>query len=334
MTEFIGREVDFALAVEAQRGVAESAAQRTVRKVTCNLIPRAERVIDDTTFGRLEDAERVRTVRRWSEGDVTGIVHADVIGYDFLNLYGQCSSAPISDGVHGHEFTLAQNIQHPTLTGFVKDGSVRQVKIPGMVISSLELTATTDNYLRYTKNFIGKEGVPDSAELPPLEREYDFVSRDIAVRMAPEMDSDGQLDAAPLKLKDLTLTWNPNAAADFVFGSYSPDNIHNKQFSIEGQFTRNFTDETFKDLYESDGFRYMSIDIEGEADITDGGSTPLRPKIGVLLHKIQITDWNRSSNGDELSTETVNFKAFLNTEDGEQSLVTLQNLTESYEVAS
>lgn len=323
--EFIGRLVNFSLAPELVRGTAEITAERTVRKVTCNLIPRAERVIDDSTFGKLEDAERVRTVRRWSEGDVEGIVHADVIGYFLLNLYGEPESTNVAGSVYDHEFTLAQNILHPTLTFFVKDGEVRQEKIAGGVVQSLELNASTDDYLRYTASFLGKEGASDSSELPSLATEYDFVSRDITVKIAAT--EGGLAGATALKLKDMSITLNSNAEADWVFGSYSPENIYNKQFSIEGTFTRNFTDETFKDLYEGDGFRYLEIEIKGEADI--GGTN--NPTITVLLNKVQLTDWSRTSAGDDLVTEEVSFKAFLNTTDEQQSKVTVRNLTETYE---
>jgi hypothetical protein len=327
--EFIGREINLALAPEAVRGTATATAERTVRKVTCNLIPRAERVVDDTTFGRLEDAERVRTVRRWSEGDVSGIVHADVIGYYLLNLYGAPESTPVAGSITDHVFELEQSIQHPTLTFFVKDGEVRQEKIAGGVVSQFELTAATDNYVRYNATFLGKEGEDDASELPELENEYDFVSRDITVQIA---ENEGALaDAPAIKLKNLSINWNPNAEADWVFGSYSPDNIYNKQFVIEGEFEKNFTDETFKDLYEGDDFRYMKITIEGEAELGGGGQ---KPTITVLLYKVQITDWNRSSEGDALAVETVSFKAFYNTEDGKQSQVTVRNLTESYATGS
>lgn len=327
MSEFIGRQIDFAIASEAVRGTAEAVAQRTVRKVECNIIPRAERKIDDSTFGRLEDAERVRTVRKWSEGDVTGLVHADVIGYYFLNLYGGVTSQA-SGGAFQHTFELEQSLAHPTLTFFVRDGEVRQSKIAGGVVSSLEINATTDDYVRYTASFLGKEGVDDSSTIPDLETEYDFVSRDIVVKVA---DSEAGLSSAPaLKLKTLTVNWNSNAEADWVFGSYSPDDIRNKQFVIEGSFERNFTDETFKDLYESDGFVYANINIKGEATIATGKY----PEIDITFYKIQVTDWSRTSTGDDLSTETVNFKAFLNVTDEAQSKVKLMNLTEAYEIGS
>ena len=323
--EFIGRQVSFALAVESERGVAESVAERNVRKVTCNLIPQTERVIDDSTFGRLEDSERIRSVRRWNEGDVEGIVHADVLGYYLYNIYGEVDSSNVAGSVYEHEFTMEQSIKHPSLTLFVKDGEVRQEKLAGGMITTLEINASTDDYVRYTANFLAKEGETDNSEIPALATEYDFVGRDITVKIAA---TEGGLGAAPaLKLKDLSLTLNTNAEADFVFGDYSPDNIYNKQFSIEGSFTRNFTDETFKDLYEGDDFRYMQIVIEGEADIGGGN----KPTITILLNKTQVQDWSRTSAGDDLSTEDVSFKAFFNVTDTQASKVTLKNLTETYE---
>jgi hypothetical protein len=325
--EFIGRSIDFAVAVENIRGTAESTADRTVRKVECNIIPRAERIIDDSTFGRMEDAERVRTVRRWSEGDVTGLVHADVLGYFLLNLYGDVASTP-SGTTATHVFTLQQDLLHPTLTMFVKDADVRQAKIAGGVVSTMEITASTDDFVRYSASFLGKEGADDTSELPALATEYDFVGRDITVKIA---DTEAGLSSATaLKLKTLSLNWNSNAEADWVFGSYSPENIYNKTFAIEGSFERNMTDETFKDLYEGDGFKYMQVKIEGEADLGSG----VKPTITVLFYKIQLTDWNRASAGDDLVVETCNFKAFLNTTDSAQSKVTLINKTAEYESAS
>lgn len=326
--EFIGRQIDFAIAIEDVRGTAETTAARTVRKVTANLIPRAERVIDDSTFGRIEDAAAIRTVRKWSEGDVEGIVHADVIGYFFFNLYGAVVSNTTS-GATTHTFTMDQTITHPTLTGFVKDGDVRQEKVAGLMITTLELAATTDDYLRYTANFLGKEAATDVSVLPSLATEYDFISRDITVKIADNEAGFGA--ASALKLKELNITFNTNAEADFVFGNYSPNDIYNKQFSIEGSFVRNYEDTTFQDLYEGNTAKFMQIVIEGEATIGSGGA---HPKITIQLDKIQVNDWNRASGGDDLVTEEVSFKAFYNTGTSQQSEVVLVNLTPEYAIGS
>lgn len=326
MNEFIGRQIDFALAVEGTRGTAETTAERNVRKVTCNLIPKVERVIDDTTFGRIEDAERVRTVRKWSEGDVEGIVHADVLGYFLLNLYGEVASTNVAGGVYDHVFTLAQNIQHPSLTLFVKDAEVRQAKIAGGMVSNFELNVTTDDYIRYTAEFIGKEAVTDSSTIPALATEYDFVSRDVVVKFA---DTEAGLSGATAtKLKTLNITLNPNTEADYVFGNYSPDDIYNKQFTIEGDFELNYTDDTFLDLYEGNDFKYMSVTITGEANL----EASYKPTITILFNKVQVTEWERASAGDDLITQSVSFKAFYNTTDEQASQITLRNLTDAYEL--
>jgi hypothetical protein len=324
MSEFIGRQISFALAVESVRGTAEATASRSIRKVTADVIPRAERKVDDSTTGRLEDSERIRTVRRWTEGNIAGVVHADMIGYLLTNLYGDVTSSTVS-GATTHDFVLDQTIVHPTLTGFVKDGDVRQEKVPGTVVSNLELTAATDDYLRYSADFIGRESVADTSVLPALGTDYDFISRDITVKVA---SSEVGLSAATaLGVKDLSISINPNAAANFVFGSYGPDDVHNRQFSLEVSFTRDYVDTTFQDLYEGDGSVYLQIAIVGEATI---GSGSAHPALTFLLNKAQMQDWSRSSGADELVTEEITMRGLYNATDGEQSSVRLVNLTPEY----
>lgn len=327
MSTFIGRQIDFGIAVESVRGTAETTATKWVRKTIADVIPRSERVIDDTTFGRLEDAERTRSVRKWNEGSLEGILHVDVAGYIFLNLYGTVNTQ--AEGAsYLHTFTLLQEIQHPSLTLFVKDSDVRNTKIAGATVSSFEMTATTDDYVRFTAEFIGKEEEV-SAATPSLDTEFDFVSRDIEVVIA---DTENDLDTAePLKLKNLTVTWSPNAIADYVVGSYSPDDIYNGSFGIEVSFTRNYTDQIFEILYKSDDAKYMRISLVGEAELTNGGENPT---IILTLNKAQVQDWSRSSAGDELSTEEVTIKAFYNPTDQAQSTVEIINNVTNYAVAS
>lgn len=326
--EIIGRQIDFGFATEAVRGVAEAAATKFLRKTTANVVPRNERVIDDTSFGRLEDADRVRSVRKWNEGNVEGILHVDPAGYLFLNLYGSVDSQLIDDGVYEHAFTLLQDIQHPTLTLFVKDGGVRNVKMAGGVVKSLKLTASTDNYVRFAAEFIGKEEAV-ATSTPSVDEELDFVGRDITLKFATT--EVGLAAATAVKAKSLEIEWNPNVISDYVFGSYSPDDNYNGAFALSFKFTRNYGDQTFEDLYKSDAFRYCLIEIRGERVLSDSSSNPL---IQLVMHKVQITDWNRGGNANELVTEEVSCKAFFNADDDKQSELTLVNETASYAAGS
>jgi hypothetical protein len=67
----------------------------------------------------------------------------------------------------------------------------------------------------------------------------------------------------------------------------------------------------------------MDIAITGDAVLAGATS----PKLRVLMNKVQIVDWNRSGGSDELVTETVSFKAFLNQTDNKQSIAELTNVS-------
>jgi hypothetical protein len=262
-------------------------------------------------------------VQKWIEGYMEGIVHADAIGYLFTSLYGKVASTTITGSVKQHVFNLKQNIQHQSLTVFGKDGGVQNLAFAGCMVNTLELNATIDDFVRFTASFIGQTA-GDVAVTPSYDTEYDFIGRDISVKIA---DTEAGLSGATAqKVKSADITFDQGGIRDHVFGSYTPDDVYNAMMMIEGTLTLNFTDETFKDLYLSDSAKYMEINIQGAADIGGGNN----PTLTILLHKVQIMDWNRSGDNDSLVESEVSFKAFYNSTDAKQSQVTLKNLTASY----
>lgn len=323
MSEVLGRQLEVGVATEAVRGTSESSVDKWVKNVSANIVERAEKVQDDTTQGKLEDMEGSRVVQKWIEGDLEGIAHVDMLGYLYASLYGKVASSVVSGSVYDHEFTLKQNVDHQSLTLFAKDGDAQQLKYAGCMLNTFELNAGVDDYVRFTAGFLGRTAEDDTST-PSYDTEYDFIGRDITVKIA---DSEaGLVGATPIKVKEITISHDQGGIRDHVFGSYTPDDLYNAKQMIEGSFVLNFADETYKDLYLGDGAKYMSITIQGAADIGGGNN----PTITYVFNKIQIQDWNRAGANDELVTETVNFKAFYNESDDEQSKVTLRNLTSSY----
>ena len=321
--EIIGRQIEFGVATEASRGVAEATADRWMRKVTANVVEKATHVLDDTTRGVLEDGEARRVVQKYIEGDVEGILHIDLIGWLFANIYGSVVTATVEGTVKSHTFSLKQNIQHQSLTLFAKDGSVQQQVFSNAMINTLQINASIDDYVRFSTSFVASAAA-DNTDTPSYETEYDFVARDIAIKIA---DTEaGLTSATALKTKDMSITWDQGTVRDHVFGAYNPDDIYNAKLMIEGSFTLNFTDKTFKELYLGNDAKYMSIVIEGE-EVLSGTS---KPKIEIILNKVQFMDWNRSGDANSLVTEPINFRAFYNATDKKQSTVKLQNVTSAY----
>lgn len=325
MSEFIGKQIEAGFSMENTRGTAESDTQKWVKNVEANIVAMAEKVVDDNSRGRLEDSEGQRTSQKWFEGDLSGIVHADAIGYPLVQLYGGVDTSTIVAGeVFSHDFTVDNDITNNTFSLFLKEGSVNQKVLNGVVVNSLELSSVVDDYVRFTASLIARDEASNSNN-PSYDTEYDFIARDITVKIA---DTEAALSgASALDIKNLDITWNAGAIRDHVFGSRNPNNIFNGSFSIEGSFEKNYVDNTFRDLYQGESYKYMQIHIEGEADIGSSNN----PSITILLNRVGVTDWSRSGGNDELVTEEVSFKAFFNQTDTQQSKVTLQNKTSSYE---
>jgi len=321
--EIIGREIEVGFSTEATRGTAESTVDKWAKSVSASIVERAEHADNDITRGVLEDMEGRRVTQKYIEGDIEGIAHVDAIGYLYASLYGKVTSAVVAGSVYSHIFELKQNINHQSLTLFAKDGDVQTLKFAGCVVNTLEINASVDDYVRFTAGIIGRTA-EDAVVSSSYDTEYDFIGRDITVKIA---DSEaGLADADAVPVKEITVTHDQGSVRDHVLGAYTPDDIYNGKHSIEGDFTLNFADEVYKDLYLSDTAKYMSVTIEGEAIL---GAT-YKPTITYIFNRVQFSDWNRSGGADELVTQPVSFKAFYNETDNEASKVTLQNITTSY----
>lgn len=324
MSLIIGRQIEFGVALEETRGTAETVAEQWQKKISANLTPRATTAIDESTRGRLEDSEKRRVTQKWVEGDVQGNVHADLIGYLLYNVFGAVVSSSLGSGVYSHVFSLLQNTCHPSLSLFVKDGDVDQFVVSGGMLSSLVIEAAPDAYVTGAASYIGRTFAANAAS-PSYNETQDFIGRDITVKVA---DTEGGLaGATPLKLKSLTVTHEPNTEANFVLGSYNPEDIYNKQWGLTVEFERDFIDTTFRDLYQGDSAKYMSIAIVGAANIGGGQN----PSLTYVLNKVQVMDWNRTDSANDIVTETVTLKAFFNEDDSELGTATLVNNVSEYD---
>jgi hypothetical protein len=320
--EIIGRELELGLGVEDTRGTKASSS-KWIKNVSANLVERAEMTQDESTRGVFEDEDGRKVIKKFIEGDTEMYLYADAFGYLAYNLYGGVSSSLVSDGVYDHTFNLEQSALAPSLTAFVKDGSVQQLAFKNSHISTLELTASPDERVNLSVSVMAKDAKDDTST-PSYDTEYDFIGKDVTVKIA---DTEGGLTSAtPLCVKELSLTFDKGLISDYCLGSYNPADIYMSKMMIEGSVKINFEDETYKDLYLSNDSKYMEITIEGDA--FEGKAT--KPSLTLTLYKVQVQDWNREGGKDDLVTEEISFKAYYNTTDEKQSQLVLRNLTEEY----
>jgi len=323
MSEIIGKEIEFGVATEATRGTVEAAADKWVRKVNANVVERAVHAEDETTRGVLEDGEGRRVVQKYAEGSVEGIAHVDVLGWFLSNIYGKVVTSILGNGCYQHIFNLKQSIQHQSLTLFMKDGNVQQLAVANAMINTLELNAAIDQHLRFVASFVGG-ATTDDTDTPSYDTEFDFIAKDIVVKIA---DTEAGLSGATaIPCKDLAWTYDQGLIRDHVVGAYTPDDVYNGKLAISGQFTLNLADQTYKDLYLGDTAKYMSITVTGGTYMAGA----VYPTITLILNKVQLADWNRSGDASALVTQPISFKAYYNATDSKASQTTLKNMTAAY----
>lgn len=318
----IGREIEIGLAVEETRGTAPETA-KWIKNISANVVERAELVNDEATRAVFEDADGRRVVKKHIEGDVEMPLYINALGYLAYNIYGAVSSAVFS-GAYKHTFTNLQSSVVPSLSIFAKDGDTQQLVYKNGHLSTLELSATTDDYVKLNASFLAKDS-EDSTVSPSYDTDYNFIGKEITVKLADS--SAGLAEATAVCVSDLSITWDKGVITDHCLGSYSPSDFYKAKLSIEGSLTKKFEDETYKDLFLGNDSKYMEIKISGEDTI---GTT--NPTITLTLNKVQITDWNRSGDNDELVNESISFKAFYNSTDEKASQLEIINTTEEYEV--
>lgn len=323
MNEHIGRQSAVGLSIEGTRGTAATTVSKWFKKTSATVLPNVENVIDDSSFGRLEDAEEMRTVREWYAGDMSGVLHADAVGYMLQQMYGESISneTAFESGVFEHDFTLEQSITHPTLTLFVDD-PVKSEKYNGGVVGSFSIEATTDDYVRFTANVLAKESASHS-EVVSYGTEFDFIGKDITVKMS---DTEaGLTGSTALPLKSININWETGAISDWVFGSTSPEH-YNGAFDLSFDFTKNYTDQSFETLYKNNNAKYVLITIKGDNVL----SATDAPEIRLLLNKAKVTEWTVADAANDLREESVTCKALYNTADASQSSAYIKNLTANY----
>lgn len=323
MAKFIGRQADIGVAIETTRGTAESSATYWLPKTELTVDDRIEQVVDESSYGVIEDSTDASTTKYFAEGEVTGVIGVDNVGVLLYGALGSVSTTGPTDSAYTHTFTVSQSAQHPSMTIFQDDPNQDYTYALGMV-SSLALDLQIGQYAQATLGFRSKKG--STATLSPsYSAESKFLPQHATVKIASAQS--GLDGASATNVRNVQLTVTKNVEDDDALGTDEPVDILNKQFTIEGSVELVFDDETFKDELQGDTAKAMRIALTND-DVTIGAST--NPSITIDLYRIKVNEFTRNYGNDDIVTATVNFKAFYSVSDSKMLDVTLVNDVTSY----
>lgn len=301
MSQFIGRLADIGIAKESSRGVGV-AAQFSVPKANFDFNDKANKARSGEGLGNISgNASQSIVTQRFSEGKIDGEINANSFGLIMLSTFGTVVTTNPS-GAYKHAFSIANTNQHQSLSLHIND-SVADRIFEGCMVDSLEIEVSTEDIAKFSAGFKGKKGQDSSYTPSYTTSDYKFVGRDLVFKVAA--NTAGLAAATALSVKELKFTINKNAEHNFVLGTLEPEDIYNKQMTIEGSVTIDFTDVTFRDYMLNGTYRACSILLSQTRD-TIGSNNPA---FYLELPLIDWSEWEAKYENDDIVTQEIKFTA-------------------------
>lgn len=302
MSKYIGRLVQLGVGKETVRGGGATPTYH---------IPRTSMSFDDKvvkarsvgSLGKLEDSEEAFVTTKYGQGDLEGEIRSDSFGLLLYALLGSLSTAGPTDSAYTHSFSLSHSNQHQSLSFVVVDSNSSELyKL--VMLDSMEITAELDQVVRYSASFMSKQGGTTGLTVPAVTDEYKFTKKHLSLKLAANT---GALSGATaISLKSLTLTISKNVVLDDVLGTAEPEDILNRQLSVEGEFELNYEDETYKNYMKNGTARAMEIAFTNTDELI-GAST--RPSLKFQFPNVDFFDWEPAYDNDEIVKQKISFKA-------------------------
>ncbi len=322
MSKIIGRLVNLGIAKETVRGTGVAPAMWLPHS-EFSLMEKVDKVRDDNGFSNIADSQDVLVTEKYAEGDISGQLRDQTIGYFLLAMLGGVTTSANGAGF-SHAFALAQNNTHPSLSIVKKDLNTTLLYELSM-LNKLDIKVALDSLATFTAGIIAKSGQATTATAA-YTSENKFSKKHIKVKIADTIA--GLAAATYLEIKTLELNIEKNVIRDSSFGTNQPQDILNKSISVAGSISLNFEDNTFRDYMIAGTKKAMEIKFENtDVDLGSG----LRPSLTIQMPRVDF-EWTPNFALEDIVSQTINFKANYDVANSLQliSTCTLVNAKTSY----
>lgn len=332
MTKYIGRRVQLGVGRETTRGTGVAPTYQ-VPTLSFDFDDKVVKARSTAGLGLLEDSEEAFVTTRYGEGSLEAEIRARSFGYFLYAMLatpssGYSVSGPTDTAAYTHTFTLANSNQHQSLTFLAVDpNTTEQYEL--VMLNELEIVVELDEVVKFTASFLGKRADSSSNTMPALVDEPKFTKKHLAFKVAASIDA--LEEATAVSLKSLRLRISKNVILDDVLGTAEPEDILNRQVSVEGEITLNYEDETWKNYMKTPTDRAVEIRIENTDELI-AGCAATYPLILIEMPKVDFFDWAPNYALDEIVSQTVSFKGHYDTANAQNVInrIVLVNAVVSY----
>lgn len=302
MAKFIGRRVNVGIGKETSRGVGVASSQ-TIPKINYTFDDKANKARAGEGLGNISGGgSQAIVVSRFSEGSIDGEIDVNSFGLILLATFGTESVAAYQTTAYTHTYTLANTNQHTTLSIHCDD-PIQDKIFKGCMVDSLEFEINQSDVVKFTCGLKGRKGNDDNFS-PSYAVDYKFVGRDLILKVAS--DTSGLAAASALSVKELKITINKNTDFDNVLGTLEPEDVLNKQFTIQGSLTLNYEDETWKNYMTGGTKRAIGIKLTNTRDTIGSAGNP---EFYLELPIVDFSEWESQRGNDDIAGQTINFTA-------------------------
>lgn len=318
MSKFIGRKVEAAIALETSRGAGKAPAY-SLGKIDFSVYDKTVDARQVESLGHISDSSDKYVLEKYAQGQMSGHLGANTAAYLLaLAFGGAVSTGSPTDSVYPHTIPLDNDNVHQSGALLVKDAD-RTLMHKLLMLESFGMEVTLEDIVSWEAEFISKVGVTSTQSMPTYVEDYKFTKRKAKIYVADDIA--GLAAASALSLKQFSITVNKNLMRDSSLGTVEPEDILNREISIEGQLRLNYTDQTFKNYMLDASRKAMRISLESEKliGVTGYGS------IEIDLPKVDFFSWEPDASLPDIISQQINFKANFDLTDGLVESVTVNN---------
>ncbi len=264
------------------------------------------------SLGKLADSEEAFVTTNYGQGDIGGEVRVKSFGHLLYAIMGTKTSSTPADDAVSHLFNVAQSNQHQSLCFTVVDSNTSEIyKL--VMLDSLEINSELDEVVTFNSSFMSKKGTDTTMTVPAAESEFKFTKKHLRLKVAADISS--LAAQGGLSLKSLSLNISKNVELDDVLGTAEPEDILNRQLSVEGSMTLLYHGQTdygsdaeiWKNYMRDGNSKAMEIAFINTDQTIGSGST--NPTLTFQLPKVDFFDWEPDYSLDEVVSQTISFKA-------------------------
>jgi len=325
MSKHIGRLQQVGIGKESPRGTA-AVPTFWLKKIDFDFDDKFEPVIDESSFGVIEDAENLDVAKKWGEGQIGGNVGDASIGLLLLAALGTVNTADNADSdpsVKDHTFSVQEDAQHDSITIEAKNPN-EQKKYANGVVQSLEFSVEQKDYMKFVANILARNGAT-AANSPSYTAENRFLGRHVNVKFATDLA--GLAAAGAIQVVSASLQITKEVDHDDILGLAYPNDFLNKHFMVEGTIELRYNATTYKDLALAGTQKAMRIQAIN-TDVTIGSAA--HPELRIDLAKVKLTEWSKSGGNNDIITETLKIKGLYDASETQMIEILLTNTQASY----